>query len=145
MRSRTALASGVAATMVVAVPATAQQATMVVIPFEEARFVPLDATPDATSIAVLSGDPAVGPSSMLMRMSRGIGRLHVHTSDYRLVVLSGQMKHRSRDQPEDEAPRLGPGSFWAQPGSVAHADSCLSESCTMYIQWSGPRDTRAAD
>ena len=39
---------------------------------------------------------------------------------------------------------LGPGSFWYQPAEQAHADSCLSEQCVMFIQWAGPRDARRA-
>ncbi len=115
------------------------------IPLDEARFVPVDpANPARAQIAVLGGDPATGPSDMLMRFPRGEGVPHVHTSDYRLVVIEGTMTHV---QAGVEGPRkpLGPGSFWFQPGGQAHIDGCLSDQCTMFISWSGKRDARRAD
>ncbi|MGQ0659747.1 DUF4437 domain-containing protein [Sphingosinicella sp.] len=120
-------------------------APMVVVPGGEARFAPIDpARPDGAAIAVLRGDPAAGPSDMLLRIGRGEGRLHVHSADYRLVVPSGTMRHRAADQAGETAD-LGPGSYWFQPGGVAHADSCLSEQCVMFISWTGPRDARLAE
>ena len=44
---------------------------MIVVPRAGANFVPLDAAnPDSARIAVLRGDPATGPSAMLMRDRR---------------------------------------------------------------------------
>ena len=117
-----------------------------VTPLEQAKFVPVDSKrPELAAIAVLSGDPATGPSTMLLRMGRGPGRLHVHTADYRLVIVRGTMKHWSIELPETSAPELGPGSSWFQPGAEAHADSCLTDECLMYIVWSGARDARLAE
>jgi hypothetical protein len=116
---------------------------MVVAPYEEARFVPLDpARPDGPAIAVLWGDPATGPSAMYLRFKKGGGRLHVHSSDYHLVVIEGTMKHWDEVGQESTARPLGPGSYWFQPGGEAHADSCLSEVCVMFVQWAGKRDAR---
>lgn len=39
---------------------------------------------------------------------------------------------------------LGPGSYWFQPGEAAHGDSCLGDTCTMFITWAGKRDGRLA-
>lgn len=114
--------------------------------FEDARFAPLDpARPDGPQIAVLWGDPARGPSTMLMKFGRLQGRLHVHTADYHLVLLEGTMRHWQRGEDEADAKPLGPGSYWFQPGGQAHADSCLSETCVMFIQWAGARDARLAE
>lgn len=119
---------------------------MIVTPIEGAVFKPLDPTrPAAAQIAVLRGDPASGPSSMLMKFGKGEGRLHVHSSDYDLVVLKGEMKHWQTGETAATAKVLGPGSYWFQPGNQAHADSCLSDECLMYVQWSGKRDTRAVE
>ena len=118
---------------------------MVVTPIEEAKFVPIDPSrPDGAQMAVLWGDPQTGPSSMLLKFGRSSGRLHVHSSDYHLVTLEGTMKHWTRGQSEADAKPLAPGSFWFQPGNQAHADSCLSEKCVMFVQWAGKRDTRLA-
>jgi hypothetical protein len=121
------------------VPAASRQ--MVVVPYEEARFVPSDpARRDGPEHAVLWGDPSSGPSAMLLRMKAGPGRLHRHTADYHLVLLEGAMKHVAKGTPEAEARRLGPGSYWFQPGGKPHADSCLSDHCLMFITWAGKRD-----
>jgi hypothetical protein len=118
---------------------------MIVVPHDGAKWVPSDpARPEGTQVAVLRGDPATGPSAMLMKMKKTDGALHVHTSDYDLVLLEGSMKHWATDAERTSGPVLGPGSYWFQPGGEAHGDSCLSDSCTMFITWSGRRDGRLA-
>lgn len=119
---------------------------MIVTPIEGAAFKPLDPSrPGSPQIAVLRGDPATGPSAMLMKFGKGDGRLHVHSSDYDLVVLKGEMKHWGSGETVAAAKVLGPGSYWFQPGNQAHADSCLSDECLMYVQWAGKRDSRAVE
>lgn len=114
---------------------------MIVTSFEEAKFVPSNPdNPNGTQIAVLKGDPATGPSTMLMRFKKGGSPPHIHSSDYQLVVVEGTMTHRSAEQKEADAKPLGPGSYWFQPGGEAHADACLVDECLMYIVWSGKRD-----
>ncbi|WBY06911.1 DUF4437 domain-containing protein [Sphingomonas sp. 7/4-4] len=125
---------------IIALLAAASQAA-VTVPVTEARFVPTNPNdPNSTQIAVLSGDPATGPSDMLMRFGRGEGGPHVHSSDYRLVVIEGVMKHAEAGA-YASAPSMGPGSYWFQPANQPHVDSCLSDRCTMFISWSGKRDT----
>jgi quercetin dioxygenase-like cupin family protein len=77
---------------------------------------------------------------MLLKMKKGPGVLHYHTSDYELVVVDGQMRHWVEGQIEQQTPVLGPGSYWNQPGMKNHGDSCLSDVCVMFITWSGKRD-----
>jgi hypothetical protein len=95
-------------------------------------------------MAVLWGDPHTGPSAMLLTMQEGAVPLHVHSADYHLAVIEGQMKHWGPGEDASHAPALGPGSYWFQPGGQAHADACLSPTCVMQIVWSGPRDARLA-
>jgi Domain of unknown function (DUF4437) len=122
-------------------PVTEAQDRMVVVRREDARFVPLDPSqPGGAEVAVLWGDPAEGPSSMLMRMKKTAGRLHYHTSGYDLVLLEGQMRPWAEREQEAEVPPLGPGSYWHQPGLQPHGDSCLTEECLMFIKWEGKRD-----
>lgn len=120
---------------------------MAVTPYASAKFVASNpAAPNGTQVAVLRGDPAAGPSTMLMKMPSNRGRnvMHVHSSDYQLVVISGRMKHWSKAQSEEKAEAMGPGGYWFQPGGRAHTDVCLSDECLMYIVWSGKRDGRVA-
>lgn len=120
--------------------------SMVVTGFQDARFVPINRDrQDGPQLAVLWGDPASGPSAMLLKFAKGPGRMHVHTSDYHLVVLQGMMKHWAKGGQEANAEPLGPGSYWFQPGSEAHADACLSDECVMFIKWSDKRDAMVAE
>jgi hypothetical protein len=116
---------------------------MVVVPFEDAEFVPVRADlPDSPEIAVLWGDPETGPSAMLMRLRRGSIPLHAHSSDYHLVVLEGTMKHWDHEDTEATAPALGPGSYWFQPSDLPHAEACSTESCLLHVVWGGAQDAR---
>jgi quercetin dioxygenase-like cupin family protein len=119
---------------------------MVVTPFQDAKFIPVDpAQPDLAQMAVLWGDPAIGPSAMLLKFKKGGGQLHLHTSDYHLMLLEGTMKHWTEGVQEKDAKPLGPGSYWFQPGNQAHADACLTDECLMFIKWEGKRDGRLAE
>lgn len=122
-------------------PSSSDERAMVVVPFEDAVFVPVVPTaPDGPQMAVLWGDPAAGPSAMLMKQKKGATPFHTHTADYHLVLLTGLMKHWARGQTEAEAQTLGPGSYWFEPGGHVHADACLTDECLMHIVWSGARD-----
>lgn len=136
------LRAGCLAVLLAALASASSAAVQVVItPFEDAKFAPVSPTnPGGAQIAVLRGDPATGPSDMLMKMPRSEGLLHFHTSDYRLSVISGVMKHWTPQDGRKSAEALGPGSYWFQPGGQPHADDCLSDECLMFISWAGPRD-----
>lgn len=119
---------------------------MIVTPFQEAKFVPADPKqPDGAQMAVLWGDPAKGPSSMLLKFKKGSNPLHIHTSDYHLVLVQGSMKHWAEGEQEADAKELGPGAYWFQPGNQAHAGSCLTDECIMFVKWEGKRDGRLAE
>lgn len=131
--------------LAVCVPSLArpQSDGMIIVPIEAARFVPSDpARPNGTQIAILRGDPATGPSAILMKLKKGGGSLHVHSADYQLVVIQGTMKHLREGQTEESAKPLEPGSYWFQPGGKAHRDLCLADECLLHIVWSGKRDGR---
>lgn len=119
---------------------------MVVVPIEEARFEPVDPRqPAGPQIAVLWGDPAKGPSAILLKIGKGEGPMHYHSSDYHLSLLRGEMKHWAAGEREPDAEVLKPGSYWFQPGGQAHADSCLTDECLMFVQWADRRDGFLAD
>jgi mannose-6-phosphate isomerase-like protein (cupin superfamily) len=124
---------------------SATDEVMVVKPFGNAVFVPVvESLPHGPEFAVLWGDPDTGPSAILMKLRKGSIPLHLHSSDYHLVVLSGTAKHWGEGQTEAEAEPLGPGSYWFQPGGEVHGDACLTEECLVHIVWLGPRDARLA-
>lgn len=115
----------------------------VVTPSRDARFAPVDpARPEGTQVAVLSGDPANGPSAIIIKRKKGEGRMHIHSSDYHGVLLQGMVKHWSEGEEEKDAKLLGPGSYWFQPGGQGHADACLSDECLIFVKWEGKMDGR---
>jgi quercetin dioxygenase-like cupin family protein len=123
----------------------ADKKQMVVTAFEDVKFVPVDPARPDTQMAVLWGDPGKGPSALLLKFKKGQGRLHFHSADYHLVLLQGTMKHWAEGEQEADAKLLRPGSYWFQPGNEAHADSCLSDECLMFIKWEGKRDSIPAE
>jgi quercetin dioxygenase-like cupin family protein len=126
-------------------PSTDSIPRMVVVPFAEAEFVPVrPELSDSPEIAILWGDPATGPSAMLMRLRSGSIPMHMHSSDYHLVVLEGTLKHWDPEESEETAPPLGPGSYWFQPGGLPHAEACLPQTCLLHVVWAGPQDARLA-
>ncbi len=89
----------------------------VVAGYRDAKFVPVDpARPELAQIAVLRGDPATGPSSMLMKMPRTQGVLHFHTSDYELVLVEGRMKHTFEGRPRRTRPSWDRAATGSSPG-----------------------------
>ena len=144
LRPLLALLTGLCAGCAVVNPAPPER-VMVVTPFEEAVFVPVNPDlPEGPQLSVLWGDPATGPSAMLLRLKRGPIPLHTHSSDYHLVVLRGTMKHWGEGQLEAGAKPLGPGSYWFQPGDKVHGDSCLTDDCLVHVVWAGKRDGKLA-
>jgi quercetin dioxygenase-like cupin family protein len=143
---RTVLPLVVAAVASCASPDAHRTGAMVVAPIESAKFLPVVARlPDGPQMAVLWGDPNTGPSAVLLEMKRGSVPMHIHTSDYHLVVIEGTMKHWGVGEKESDAKALRPGSYWFQPGGQPHADACLSDRCVMQVVWSARRDGKLAD
>ena len=123
-----------------------QDRSMIVTALGDVVFRPvIPSRPNGPQIAVLRGNPDEGPSDMLLKTPRGNGPLHTHTADYHLTIVRGEMKHWDSAGSEAKARRLGPGSYWFQPGGEAHGDSCLSDECVMFIHWAGKRDARLAE
>lgn len=107
-------------------PACAQTPDrMVVRPVENLKF---EARPDGSSLAILSGDPATGPSEVLLKFKRGSIPMHWHPSGYYAVVLQGTVKHWAEGEQEATSPLLRPGSYWFQPPRLVHTDSCVDAS-----------------
>lgn len=124
-------------------PAAAQPAAPagITVAIDDLKFTPMDVRrPDSHQMALLWGDPASGPSAMLIRFKRIDLPLHAHSADYHLLVVQGTMKHWDLDETAADGKLLGPGSYWYQPGGRAHRDACVSDECLVYLTWSGRRD-----
>lgn len=118
---------------------------MTATPAGEIVWTPMDPSqPDGLRTAVASGDPATGPSVMLMSFAAGsVAPLHSHTATYTAVVLAGAPAHGV--SAEDHVV-LDVGSYWVQPGGEPHYDACTgTERCVIMLALEGPRDYAPAD
>jgi quercetin dioxygenase-like cupin family protein len=117
----------------------------IIAPIQDAKFAPADpANPNGPHVAVLTGDPAKGKSTVLLKLKKGSAPLHVHSSDYHATLIQGTTKHWEEGQEEKDAKTLGPGSYWFQPGKAVHGDACLTDECIIFISWAGKMDFKPA-
>lgn len=116
---------------------------MIVTPFESLTFSPKE--PGMPQIAPVKGVPEKEASGIVMKMGPGAFPMHTHTANYQLVVIKGVMKHWGADGSREQAPKMGPGSYWYQPAGQAHGDSCESDECVWFITLDGARDFHLVD
>ncbi|MEG3175340.1 DUF4437 domain-containing protein [Sphingomonas sp. RB3P16] len=108
------------------------------IPVERLHFYQ---SKEGLTFAKAWGDPAAGPhSNYIMLPGSYASPLHVHTSDYYGVVVSGVVTNERRAQPDRP---LRPGSYWFQRGGEPHTTKCLSrEECLIFVTSHGSFDIR---
>jgi hypothetical protein len=91
-------------------------------------------------IADLWGDHATGAFGALVKLPAGFAvPLHTHSSDMRVVFLSGTYIQAPDGKPEV---RLGPGSYMMQPGAgYRHTTGCdKAADCVFFLESDGPFD-----
>jgi len=82
--------------------------------------------------AVESGDPAKGPSTIILKAPPNcLVPWHYHTAEEQLIVVQGSV----RTEMEGMAARaLGPGGFASMPSKAKHQFSCQSKTaCVMFV------------
>ena len=100
------------------------------IPHEELEWADIAPFVQMSSV---KGDMNKGEHGTIGKMKPGMKTpVHTHSSDYHGVVISGTMTHQFTG--EDEAPKLGAGSYWYTPAGKAHFTTCYPEApCIFYI------------
>ena len=134
----------IATLICLAVPAAAVQA-------EEAKK-PVTMTPDQlkwnpsagqpeVKTAVVWGDMNTGPHGAFHKFPADFTvPLHTHSSDMRIVVVSGTMAMAGEDGVETKLPA---GSYFYQPNTYKHTTKCLAGSeCVIYVTASGKFDLK---
>jgi quercetin dioxygenase-like cupin family protein len=93
---------------------------------------------------VLLGDPTK-PGLYTIRLSIPANTTiqpHTHRDDRSAIVMSGTWYFGyGRKADETAIKPLPPGSFYTEPGGVAHFALTKAESVVVYITGSGPTDT----
>jgi quercetin dioxygenase-like cupin family protein len=109
---------------------------------KDAKWAPFDPSqPDGMKLAVVHGDPKVGPVGFLIEIPAGKSSgLHSHTGDYHAVILEGAPAHWLPHESAD-GPSVGPGTYWFQPGGYDHGDRCTGDKPCYGFVW----QTKALD
>ena len=106
------------------------------------KFATTPGLPDCAQNAVLSGDPAKGPSIILGKIAAGCTvRWHWHTPNEHLMLVSGRARLEHRD---GKPFTLEAGGYAMMPARHVHQFSCLSD-CVMYVHSDGPFDIHYVD
>lgn len=114
---------------------------------KDMKFAALDpsAGDKGPSIAVVWGDNQSAAHGTMWKLPAGMtSPAHTHTSDYHAVVVKGTVMNHT---PDDKSPKeMGPGTYFMQPGGVAHITACKAGSeCLMYSYMTGKFDFAMAD
>ena len=110
-------------------------------PAASLKWVALDpAGAPGVMIADVAGDHTKGSFQSFTKFPAGfMTPLHTHTSDYKIVVVSGTFLQTPEGKSEV---RLGPGSYLFQPGGAyRHKTGCdRASECMVYIESPGKFD-----
>lgn len=82
--------------------------------------------------AVESGDPAKGPSTIILKAQLNcLVPWHYHTAEEQLIVIEGAVRTEMESMPWRD---LGPGGFAVMPSKAKHQFACHSKSaCIMMV------------
>jgi len=117
----------------------------VVWPAADLKWTDMTDGPPGSKIVDLWGDHTKGAYGALIKFPAGFtAPLHTHTSDMRIVVVSGTFLHTPEGKP---AVKLGPGSYLMQGGKTyRHTTACDNSSeCVFFAESDGAFDIKMAD
>ena len=109
--------------------------------YEDLPFAPL-AEGSPVQVALLWGNPEVGPAAVMVKFPEGYEEpWHSHSSTYHAVLVKGEFRSRSPEGGPESERVLGPGSHIVQPGGATHAEvnAGTGESLAM-VYFDGPVD-----
>ena len=113
---------------------------------KDLKFAPADPKqPDGVKIAIVSGDPKVGPVAYMVELPPGLnGGLHSHTSEYHALVVEGAPAHWLPHERGEGEP-VPPGTYWFQPGGYDHGDRCTGTApCRAFVMMPKALDMKPA-
>lgn len=117
----------------------------VTMPAADMKWADMVGGPPGIKISTLWGDYTTGAYGAMLKFPAGLAApLHTHTSDMRIVVVSGTFIHTPEGKP---AVRLGPGSYLMQSGgSYRHTTECDKASeCLIFSEGDGKFDLQMVD
>ncbi len=115
--------------------ANAQEVKDNALPVEAKKFAPAFPGNDAIQFAPAYGDRESGRHGTFGRFPANFETpAHVHSHDYRAVVLSGEMTNPFEG--EENPPVLRPGSFWSVKAGSVHTTACVSSTPCEFFMYS---------
>ena len=140
----TVLAQGSADAKAKSAPAKAASSA-VIRPAADMKWADLSPDTPGVKVADLWGDHTKGAFGALIKFPAGftVG-MHTHTSDMRIVIVSGTFIHGPEGKPTVS---LTAGSYLKQPGgNYRHTTACDKASeCVFFIEGSGKFDLKPVD
>jgi anti-sigma factor ChrR (cupin superfamily) len=99
-------------------------------PLSSVQFLP-DNDVKCLSSAIETGNPATGPSTLILKAPSGcVVPWHSHTAQEQVLMISGTIVAEMIGLP---ATMLGPGGFAAMAGGMAHQFTCQDTACLMFV------------
>ena len=88
---------------------------------------------ESINFSAVYGDRMTGQHGTFARFPANFETpLHIHSHDYRAIVLKGEMTNPFDG--EINPPVLGPGSFWQVKAGSPHTTACVSNTpCEFYM------------
>jgi anti-sigma factor ChrR (cupin superfamily) len=127
-------------------PSKSPASRLVVVPAAELKWTDLDPKgAPGVKIADVWGDHAKGGFGAFVKLPASFAvPLHTHTSDYKVVIVSGTYIQAPEGKPEF---RIGPGSYFMQPGgNYKHTTSCDKASeCLFFLESKGKFDLKVVN
>jgi quercetin dioxygenase-like cupin family protein len=109
----------------------------------ENKFAPLPGLPACATLAVESGDPAKGPSVILLKGPAGcMIPWHWHTPTEQVMIVSGSVKVEMKDTGRNSV--LGPGGYAMMPSKHVHQFTCAS-ACAAFVSSDAAFDIHYVD
>jgi quercetin dioxygenase-like cupin family protein len=135
--------SAVTAVTVVAVSIAAAQDMGVLRKLSENKLAPMAGMPSCVTMAVESGDPSKGPSTIVFKATTGcVIPWHWHTPTEQVMVVSGSAKVEMKDNNRTEI--LGPGGYASMPSKHQHQFTCTA-ACTAFVHSDSAFDIHYVD
>jgi hypothetical protein len=107
------------------------------VPLPLVQFLP-DSDVKCLSSAIEAGNPATGPSTLILKAPSGcVVPWHSHTAQEQVLMISGTIVAEMTGLPTTT---LGPGGFAAMPGGMAHQFTCQDTACLMFVTFDGAYD-----
>jgi len=97
-------------------------------------------------ISPVHGNIQKGEHSTIVRFPAGtITPMHTHSHDYYGIVISGNLKHPVKGQPETDI-SLPPGSHWFMPANIEHVTECEpGVECVVMLTQEKPFDFKPVE